>query len=562
MVSKNSRIIEDVLKFCIGLMIVVILNQLAGHFPLRWDLTEEKRFSIQPATKALLKSLNSVVYVDVYLEGQLPSGFARLQKSIRETLDEFRMYAGDNIRYRFVDPDQATSASSRNQFYAKLVEKGIQPSNVIDTKEGQRTEKLVFPGAIVAQGTQELGVLLLKGNKGSGPDEQLNQSIEGLEYELASAIRGLSSPDRQRIGLVKGHGELGDQDITDLTTTLSSYYNLGNVDLSIYQDLLGYDALLVLKPMQPYSEIEKYHLDQFIMQGGKAMLFLDALQLNMDSIKGNGTYAFPFETNLDDMLFRYGIRINKDFVVDRFGQRYPIVVGTVGNQPNLQWMPWPFYPIINTTGDHPIVKNLDAVSSKFVSSIDTVKATGVKKTPLLFSSQYSMKVDYPVKVSLNDLRRDFDPETFNKGPIPLAYLLEGDFNSLYKNRLLPPGVQTETNLLEGNSKVIVIADGDMMTSEINPKTDRPLPMGFDLASQQEAFANKDFLLNSMAYLLNDKGIINARNKEIKIRPLDSVRIAKDKLSWQLFNLILPLLLLIIYGVTRHFLRKRKYASFK
>ena len=258
MVSKNSRIIEDVLKFCIGLMIMVIINQLAGHFPLRWDLTEEKRFSIQPATKALLKSLNSVVYVDVYLEGQLPSGFARLQKSIQETLDEFRMYAGDNLRYRFVDPDQATSATSRNQFYAKLAEKGIQPSNVIDTKEGQRTEKLVFPGAIVAMGTQEMGVLLLKGNKGSGPDEQLNQSIEGLEYELASAIRGLSSPDRQRIGLVMGHGELGDQDITDLTTTLSSHYNLGKVNLSIYQDLIGYDALLVLKPILQYSEIEKY----------------------------------------------------------------------------------------------------------------------------------------------------------------------------------------------------------------------------------------------------------------------------------------------------------------
>ena len=554
--------VGDILKFLIAVMLLVILNQLAVRFPIRWDLTEEKRFSIQPATKELLRNLDQPIYVDVYLEGALPAGFTRLQRSIKETLDEFRIYAGDNLQYKFVDPDQAVSASSRNEMYANLAAKGIQPSNVIDTKEGQRTEKLIFPGAVMAQGTQEQGVLLLKGNSGSGPDQQLNQSIEGLEYELASTIRALSTPHRHRIGLVKGHGELSDQEITDFTTSLSTQYDLGNVNLSIYQDLIGYDALVVLKPIQPYSEIEKYNLDQFIMQGGKLMFFLDGLQLDMDSIRGEGTYAFPFETNLDDMLFTYGVRINKDLVVDRFGQRYPIVVGTVGNQPNLQWMPWPFYPLVNHTGDHAIVKNLDVISTRMVSSIDTVKAEGVEKTPLLFSSQYSMRAEYPVRVSLNDLRKDFNPETFNQGPIPLAYLLEGSFKSLYKNRLLPEGITNTDALADGESKIIVVADGDIMTSRLNPKTERPLPMGFDLASQQEAFANRDFLLNGMAYLLNDQGIINARNKEIQIRPLDNVRIAESKLSWQIFNLVTPLLLLLLYGVIRHYLRKRKYASFK
>jgi gliding-associated putative ABC transporter substrate-binding component GldG len=543
-------------------MLLVILNQLAGKFPVRWDLTEENRFTIQDATKDLLRNLDSEVYVDVYLEGELPSGFVRLKKSIKEILDEFKVYAGDNLQYRFVDPAQATSSSSRNQFYASLAEKGIQPSNVIDTKEGQRIEKLVFPGAVVAQGTREAGVLLLKGNKGVSPEQQLNQSIEGLEYELAAAIRGLSVGDRHRVGLVRGHGELSGREITDLTNSLSAQYEIGNVNLSIYQDLIGYDALIVLKPIQPFSEEEKYNLDQFIMQGGKAMFFLDALHLDMDSIKGEGTYAFPYETNLDDMLFRYGVRINKDLVVDRFGQRYPIVVGTVGNQPNLQWMPWPFYPLINHTSDHPIVKNLDALSVRLVSSIDSVKAEGVRKTPLLFSSQYSLSADFPVKVSLNDLRKDFNPETFNQGPIPLGYLLEGKFTSLFKNRMLPAGISSEARIDEGNSKIIIVGDGDMMSSQINPKTDRPLPMGFDLASQQEAFANRDFLINSMAYLLNDQGIINARNKEVMIRPLDTGRIAGQRVQWQVFNLLTPLLLLLIYGVIRHFIRKRKYARFK
>jgi gliding-associated putative ABC transporter substrate-binding component GldG len=225
-------------------------------------------------------------------------------------------------------------------------------------------------------------------------------------------------------------------------------------------------------------------------------------------------------------------------------------------------MPWPFYPLINHTSDHPIVKNLDALSVRLVSSIDSVKAEGVRKTPLLFSSQYSLSADFPVKVSLNDLRKDFNPETFNQGPIPLGYLLEGKFTSLFKNRMLPAGISSEARIDEGNSKIIIVGDGDMMSSQINPKTDRPLPMGFDLASQQEAFANRDFLINSMAYLLNDQGIINARNKEVMIRPLDTVRIAGQRVQWQVFNLLTPLLLLLIYGVIRHFLRKRKYARFK
>lgn len=554
--------ITDLLKFFIGIMVLVILNQLTAQFPVRWDLTEEKRFSIQPATRDLLTNLDEVVYIDVYLDGELPAGFERLKKAIRETLEEFRVYAGDNIQYKFVNPNQAVSQSSRNQFYASLAEKGIQPSNVIDTKDGQRSEKLVFPGALVARGTEETGVLLLKGNKGAGPDQQLNQSIEGLEYELAAAIRGLSTTDRRRIGMVRGHGELADQDLADLTNSLASQYDIGNVNLAIFQNLIGYDALIVVKPVHPFSELEKYNLDQFIMQGGKALFFMDVLHLDMDSIKGEGTYALPVETNLDDMFFKYGVRINKDLVVDRFGQRYPIVVGTVGNQPNLQWMPWPFYPLINHTGDHPIVKNLDVLSTRFVSSMDTVKAEGVIKTPLFFSSEYSMKADYPVKVSLNDLRKDFNPETFSQGPIPLAYLLEGNMTSLFKNRLLPESAVGETPLEEGRSKIIVVADGDMMTSQLNPKTERPLPMGFDLASQQEAFANRDFLMNSMAYLLNDQGIINARNKEIKIRPLDTVRISDQRLSWQLFNLLTPLVLLIVYGVGRSYIRKRKYGNFK
>ena len=560
---KNARKIRDFLSFAIGITSLIIINQISHRFPARWDLTEEKRYSIQPATKDLLRNLDETIYVEVFLEGEMPAGFQRLKTSIKETLEEFRVHAGSRVQYQFIDPDQAISDQARQEFFNRLIQNGIQPSNVINTKEGQKTEKILFPGAMIAKGDQELGVLLLKGNKGAGPQQQLNQSIEGLEYELASAIRALSSTAKPRLAMIKGHGELENPETVDLNNSLLDRYEVRDVNLATGQSLLGYDAALVVKPIQLFSEVDKYKLDQYVMNGGKVLFFLDALQVEMDSISGEGTYAFPYETNLDDLLFKYGVRINKDLVVDRFGQQYPIITGNVGNQPSVNWLNWPFYPLINYSGNHAIVKNLDAISGRFVSSIDTVKADGVTKTPLLYSSQYSRKFDYPVKVSLNELRKEFNPETFNQGPIALAYLLEGTFTSLYKNRLLPEGLTGEDFRAEGEaSKIVVVADGDMLRNEINPRTEQPLPMGFDLASGQDIFANRDFVLNAVSYLLNDQGLINARTKEIRIRPLNTVRVGEERVKWQLINLILPLILLVLYGVIRQFWRKRKFASFQ
>ncbi len=562
MVANRQRLVEDLLKLGIGITLLVIINQLSAHFIFRWDLTEEKRYSIQPATVDLLANLEETVYVEVYLAGNLPSGFLRLQKSIRETLDEFRVHAGSRLQYNFIDPEQAESAPARQEFYQQLIQNGITPSNVVDTKDGERTEKLIFPGALVAKGDSEIGVLLLKGNQGTTPEQQLNQSIEGLEYELASAIRALATENPPQIALIKGHGELDSPDLADLSNSLLDHYTLKNVNLPQRTDLTGYDAAIIVKPTLPFSEADKFKLDQFILNGGKAIFFLDALQANMDSISGPGTYAFPYETNLDDLLFKYGVRINKDFIVDRFAQRHPVVTGNLGNQPNIQWIIWPFYPLINYTGSHPAVKNLDALSGKFISSIDTVKAEGITKTPLLFSSNYAQTVNFPVKISLNDLRKDFNPETFNQGPIPFAYLLEGRFSSLYQNRLLPEAVATDAFKPQGaESKIIVVADGDFVRNDINPQNEQPLPMGFDLASGQDLFANRDFLLNSLAYLLNDEGIINARSKEIVMRPLDTIRVEQEKVKWQLINILVPILLLVLYGIIRHIWRKRKYASF-
>ncbi len=562
MVGLKSKQFEYILVFLIGLVGITVMNQLASRFPVRVDLTGEKRYSISPATKYLVSNLDDVVYVDIYLDGELPSGFKRLQRAIQETLDEFKVHAGGNIQYQFVNPEQARSQQSRNEFMQYLANRGIQPTNVFANERGKRTQKLIFPGAIVSCFGEERGVLLLKGNKGASPEKILNQSIEGVEYELANAIRTLAQTERKLIGLVKGHNEIDSLELAGLTDALLEKYDVLNVNLTRKdRDLQDYDALMIIKPGTPFSELEKYNLDQYVMGGGKAMFFVDALSVNMDSAGGEGTIAVPNEINLGDLLFKYGTRINANLIQDLNSGQYPVIAGNVGDQPQISLLPWPFFPVANQFGEHPIVRNMDAVYAKFVSTIDTVKAVGITKTPLVYTSQYSRVISSPVRVAFNDLQEQLDPELFTAGPQAIAYLLEGEFPSLYRNRLLPKGATQDIFRESGEAtKVIICADGDLVRNEINIQTDQPLDLGFD-QFRQVTYANKDFVMNSLEYLLDDNGIIAARNKEIEIRPLDKIKIEEERSWWQTFNLLLPLVVLIMFGYMKYYLRKRKYADF-
>lgn len=557
----KSKKWEAFLKLGIGLLVIGLLNILANQYFFRIDLTEEKRYTITDATKETLRNLDDVVYIDVYLEGSFPSGFKRLQNAIRERLEEFRVYGGNNIQFKFIDPSQAENAKARNEFYLALADKGIQPTNLFATEDGKKIEKLIFPGAIIAYGGEETAVMLLKGNQAATPEERLNQSIEGIEYELIAAIRKLSVTTRKKIALIEGQGELDSLHIAGMTNVLLQNYEVFHVNLPHKENLDAYDAIIVAKPDTTFSEADKYKIDQFIMKGGKAMFFIDVMRINMDSAGENGTYAFPLTLNLEDLFFRYGVRINNNLLQDLNAGAHPVVTGFLGDQPQIRLLPWPFYPIINYFGRHPIVKNLDAVYTRFVSSIDTVKAEGISKTPLLYTSKYARALAAPVRVNLNDLR-DVVPENFQSGPFPVAYLLEGAFTSLYKNRILPKGANKEHFVAEGvPSKILVIADGDFIENDVNPQNLSPYELGFD-PYMQVSFANKDFLMNAMSYFLDDVGIITARTKEIKIRPLDKLKLKQDKLKWQLINLMLPLVIILLYGIGRYYYRKRKYTRFK
>ena len=383
MVNWKSRKLGDYLFFANGIVLVVLVNLLASHYFFRVDLTDEKRYSIKPQTHEILDNLEEEVYVEVYLEGELNAGFRRFQKAIRETLEEFRIYSDNKVNYIFTNPATAKGQQAQAEFMNDLGRRGIQPTNVIDTKDGQRVEKIIFPGAIVSAGGMESGLMLLKGSTAKTSDERINQSIENIEFELINTIYKLANTNRKRIGLVTGHGELDGAGIASFNNDLLEVYDVYKTNLATATDLPKYTALIIAKPHTAFSQVDKFRLDQYIMQGGKVVFLLDKLDASMDSASLENYFAVPYDLNLDDQLFKYGVRINPDLIQDQSAAPYPVVTGEAGGKPQMQLIDWPFFPLINHYAEHPVTRNLDAVVLKFASSIDTVKAPAVKKTPLL-----------------------------------------------------------------------------------------------------------------------------------------------------------------------------------
>ena len=542
------------------IVILVLMNGLAHRFFVRIDLTEDKRHSIHPATKQLLSRVGGEVHVTIYLAGDLPTGLKQLQRAAQELLDEFKVYAKHPIYYQIVDPNAAT-LQERKKLFKKLAEKGIQPTNLFIQKHGQRTEKLIYPGALVTYQGRAMGVMLLKGSKMTAPAQMVSQSIENLEYELTSVLDKLVNQERTKVALVKGHGEPKASQLHGLTQALSEHYELHEVGLAPTEKLADYGALLLTKPQQPFSEEEKYLLDQYIMQGGKVLFFLDRLRIDMDSLHSGQGFAFPLALNLDDQLFKYGIRINQDLVQDLHAGVYPVIVGKVGNQPQLQLLPWPFFPILNNFASHLITKNMDALYTQFVSSLDTVQAAGVSQTPLVLTSKYSRRLGTPVHVDLASLRKAPDPALYNQGPIPVVYLLEGEFTSLYKHRLVPIGFDpAQLRPTSQPTKLLVAASGSMVLNAIDPRQGQPLPWGLDPFLQQ-TFANEDFVLSALSYMLDEAGLINTKRKAFKLRFLDKIKVEQNRLTWQLINIMPPLLLLLLVGLAWNGIYKRMFTRF-
>ncbi len=558
MVGKHLQ--QRILLTTLGivLMTMIIINQLASLYPVRIDLTADKRFTLNENTRKLLGELEEPLYVEVYLAGDMPAGFKRLQNAIEGMLKIFEYESGGMLSYRFIDPQEDIPEQARNNFYRNLVQLGIQPTNIFSNESGQRSEQLIFPGALINYGKAESAVMLLRGNKGDSPETQLNQSIEDIEYQLAKTIQSLVIPERPVLGLLKGHGELDSVDVAALKNTLREQYRFRDVyldDMAVASDI---SALLVLKPDQAFTDVEKFKLDQYLLRGGRILIALDLFSIDMAAADGEGTVTVPRDVNLMDLLFRYGVRINNDLIQELNAGVFPVVTGNVGNQPQVQLLPWPFFPYANRFGDHPVVRNLNAVAFRFASTLDTVKAEGIKKYPLVQTSTYSRALGAPVRIAFNDIR-NIDPSSFSGGPFTLAYLLEGRFSSLFKNRLLPLGVSEQDYVEDATTegKIIVIGDGDVFRTEFDDRDGSALPLGLDPYSGQY-YGNADLLLNAIAYLTDDEGIIQSRSKRITIRPLDKIKVEQQRTRWQSVNIVLPILLIIGFGWLRYFLRKRNY----
>ncbi|MFY0607174.1 MAG: gliding motility-associated ABC transporter substrate-binding protein GldG [Cyclobacteriaceae bacterium] len=546
------------LQFGVGLLLIALVLQLSDRYPLRLDITEEKRYTIGDPTQSVLERLDEDVLIEVYLGGELPSNFKRFQTAITELLEEFSVYTSVNLDIKITDPSQAESSRARNQFYQGLIELGLQPTNLNYTKDGQSSQKLVFPGAVISMGGRELALNLLKGNRSSGPEDIINQSIETLEYEFANGLQQLMSDSRKRVGLVLGHGEPDTTQLAGLTNLILSKYDLFRIDLpSRTTPITGYDLLILPKPTTAFSERENYLLDQYVMNGGRLAIFIDALSVKMAEASGEGTVAIPYDTRLQDLLFRYGVRINQNFVVDLNCGDFPVVAGNIGDQAQIRMLPWPYFPIITNYGDHPVVKGMDAVMARFASTVDTVKAVGVKKTPLLMTSANTKVMGAPITVSFNDLQSELLPERFQSGPKPIGYLLEGEFTSLFKNRIPPAGFGKDEVIDQSlPNKIAVIADGDLIRNELSLEDGNPLPIGVEPYSQK-TYANEALVINLIDYLLDEDGLIQSRAKDLKIRPLDKVKIKQERTKWQVINLVLPILVLLAFGIFKMVLRRKR-----
>ncbi|MEO8474611.1 MAG: gliding motility-associated ABC transporter substrate-binding protein GldG [Chryseolinea sp.] len=560
MVNWKSRKVGDWLMFLNGLVIILLINILLDSFFFRIDLTQEKRYSVKDQTKKVLRELDDDVYVEVFLEGDLNAEFKRFQKSIAETLEEFRIYSGNKVKYSFTEPAQAQGQKAQAEFMNELGAKGIQPTNVIDNKNGNRAERIIYPGVLVSYGGAEKGVTLLKGSKTGSPAEEINQSIEGIEFELARTISNLVRTDRKKIGFVTGHGELDSLNLSSIRNDLAAEYEIHSTKLENVRSQ-KYQALVIAKPTTTFSRSDKFYLDQYIMNGGRILFLIDRVNASMDSASRDNYFALPYDLGLDDPLFKYGVRINMDLVQDKSASFYPVITGqTAAGKPKVTLLDWPFFPLVNHYADHPVTRNLDAVIIRFASSIDTVKAEGVKKTPLMMTSALSRTIAAPIKISANDLRNPVPEEEYTTGAIPLGYLLEGKFTSVYKNR--PPEELSNEGFKDSSvpTRLIVISDGDIIRNDINFRTRQPRPLGFDPATNY-TFANREFIMNALAYLTEEDGLIQVRNKQVMIRPLDKSLIRESQVRWQVINLLMPLVMIVIYGIARVYWRKKKFASF-
>ncbi|MBC7827246.1 MAG: gliding motility-associated ABC transporter substrate-binding protein GldG [Chitinophagaceae bacterium] len=551
------------------LIALVAVNYLASLIHFRVDLTQEKRYTLSQPTKRLLQGLNDPVSITVFLEGDMPAGFKKLSNSTEELLQEFKEWGKANIQFRFQKPGEGLHDTAKTNFIIYLDSLGLSPTNVrVQAKAGEaQEERLVYPGALISYKGSETAIDLLKGQSAYGGTNSLNNAEALLEYKFANAIEKITADSVPLIGYLIGNGEPLTYNVFDLIEhTLKTNYNFDFVPIDKINVIpLDFNAIVIVKPTEKFTDQQKLKIDQYIMHGGKVIWMIDNLYAEMDSLrqKQSDFIAYDRGLNLDDQLFKYGVRINKDLVQDLQSDKIPQVIGDYGGQPQIELVAWPYFPLLVASGEHPVSKNLDNVLSIFPNSIDTIKTPGVNKTILLSTSSNARTLSTPAIVSFNSLKTEEDMKTFNRSNIPVAVLLEGKFNSLYANRIPAALADTLATVYKqpffassSYNKMIVVSDADIVANVVT-QNEGPKQMGYNQYTQR-TYANKDFFLNSVEYLVNPSGILEARSKDFTLRLLDPKKVEESKTTWQMINIAIPVILILIFGFIYQTLRRKKY----
>ena len=571
---------NQLVSFIITLVLIVVINVIGSFVFTRFDLTAEKRYTLSNTTKETLRKLDDYVYFKVYLEGDFPAGFKKLRRETKEMLDEFRAYS-KYIDYEFINPSEGRSRAEIEESYKLLYQAGLNPTDLtIQNPDGSTKQMVIWPGALVSYGNEtEIPIDLLENQIGQSSEMALNASMQNLEFRLLDAIQKVTRRNRPSIAFIEGHGELSETDVYDITQTLQQNYHVtrgeiaGKVDALIERrenangevsTSIKYDAIIIAKPTLPFDEKDKFLIDQYIMHGGKVLWLVEPVLATMDSLTSQeSTVGVDLDLNLDDMLFRYGVRLNHNLLLDLNCAALPIRTGQVAGQAQLEFYRWFYFPLVQAASNHPMVRNMNAIKLDFVSSLDATTSGGdIVKTPLLKTSDYTKISGTPVFISLAMLRQNPDKRMFPSRGQNVAYLLKGTFPSLYANRItaqieesavmdfMPESVPTS---------MIVIADGDIIRNQLEVRTRKPLPLGYDQYTTN-TYGNKDFIENAISYLVDGESLIEIRSREFKIRLLDPDKKVSQRLRWQLVNILIPTGMVIILGLVMAAIRKKKYSN--
>lgn len=564
-ILKNIKT-KILIKLILLFTVLVAVNLLSSKLHFRLDLTQDKRFTISDVTHTTLSKIEKPITIQVFVDEDVNPGFRRLYNSIEYMLMEMKQVNRKNIQIEMVQPNSMKGQEKKN-FNTLCQKHNMLPINIVEQdNSGKTTQKSIYPWMLISFDKKEIPINLLQNIPGKSGEENLNSSIENLEYKILDGVRILTVVESERIAFLEGHGEWNEDEVYDLTTALSRYFSVDRGRIGTSLDvLLPYKALIIAAPKSPFSESEKFILDQYIMNGGKVLWFLDGVKISADSLRSeSATMGLYNNLNLEDQLFTYGVRVNPNLVLDLQCARYPVNVAPLGAQPDFKPVPWYYAPLFTTSNQHPISKNINPIKGEFVSTLSMVSLkNSIKRTPLLTTSRQTQLVPTPALVNMNIVMDEPDLALYDKRQQLVAVLLEGEFPSAFLNRFPPKEINIKADEIKSiskSTKMLVVADGDLLKNDVQfvGNNRRIFPLGFDKITGRELYGNKAFVMNAVNFITDEEGILELRNRTIPLRLLDKTKSNEKRFVWQIINIGFPLVLLFAFAAIFMLIRRKKY----